>query len=214
MSFRLLASAITAGLLSGCTWTWLEKSEPEKPQARSIGIGWIGHDWRACEEGINCPKPTPKTIVMPAPRSAATTPLKQSEAPVESAPSPVLAHRVNFRFARAIPTKDGIDQLTNILRAIRETHVIHVTGHTDDIGGDRFNERLALRRAEFVAAWLKRRGIRNPMEVEARGKCCYLAPNETDDGRAINRRVEIILRERRSDPASSKTSTTKKEIVR
>ncbi len=49
MSMRLLGVVVAAGLLSGCTWTWLEKSEPEKPQARSIGIGWIGHDWRACE---------------------------------------------------------------------------------------------------------------------------------------------------------------------
>lgn len=213
---RVMTIVTATGLLSGCSWTWLSKAEPKEPEQRprSISIGWVGHDWRSCEEDETCPKPTPKTVVLPAPRPPANTPPKQPEKPVAPVPKPDVTHRVHFLFSQAVPTKEGVDQLTKILREIRETHVIHITGHTDDLGGNRFNERLALRRAEFVATWLKRRGIRIPMEIEARGKCCYLASNDTDDGRAANRRVEVVLRERQSDLASSKTSTTKKEIVK
>lgn len=213
---RLMTIVTATVLLPGCSWTWFSKTEPKDPEQRprSVSIGWVGHDWRSCEEDKTCPKPTPKTVVLPAPRPPAITLPRQAEKPVSPAPKPEITHRVNFHFAQAVPTKEGTVQLTKILREIRENHVIHITGHTDDIGGNSFNERLALRRAEFVATWLKRRGIRIPMEIEARGKCCYLATNDTDNGRAANRRAEVVLRERQSDLASSKTSTTKKEIVK
>jgi len=213
---RLITIVTATGLLSGCSGAWLSKAEPnaQEQRARLIGIGWGGHDWRSCEEDKTCPKPTPKTVVLSAPWPSVIAPPQLPEPSVASAPKPDIAHRVNFQFSQAVPTKEGADQLTKILRGIRKTHVIHITGHTDDLGGNRFNDRLALRRAGFVAAWLKRRGIRIPMEIEARGKCCYLASNNTDDGRAANRRVEVVLRERQSDLTSNMTSTTKKEIVR
>lgn len=211
----LMMMAVAAGLLSGCSWPWLGKDEPKEQaqKTQTIGIGWGGQEWRSCDVDKTCPKPTPKTVILPASQLQTTgqTPLPEIQA---AKPEPVVTHKVHFKFAQAVPTQDGVDRLTRILREIRETHVIHITGHTDDIGGSHFNERLALRRAAFVAAWLKRRGIRIPMEVEAKGKCCYLAPNDTEDGRAANRRVEVVLRERQSDLAGNKSSTTKKEIVR
>ncbi len=207
--------AVAVGLLSGCSWPRMGKDDP-KAQAQivqAIGIGWGGQEWRSCDVEETCPKPTPKTVLLPAPQLQTTgqTPLPKIEV---ARPAPAIAHKVHFKFAQAVPTQDGVDRLTKILRETRKTHVIHITGHTDDIGGSRVNERLALRRAAFVAAWLKRHGIRNPMEVEAKGKCCYLAPNDTEDGRAANRRVEVVLRERQSNLAGNKSSTTKKEIVR
>ena len=211
----LMMMALAAGLLTGCSWPWLGKDEPKEQaqKTQTIGIGWGGQEWRSCDVDKTCPKPTTKTVLLPAPQLQTTgqTPLPEIQA---AKPEPVVAHKVHFKFAQAVPTQDGVDRLTRILQEIRASHVIHITGHTDDIGGSHFNERLALRRAEFVAAWLKRRGIRIPMEVEAKGKCCYLAPNDTDDGRAANRRVEVVLRERQSDLAGNKSSTTKKETVR
>lgn len=215
MSRNLMMMTVAAGLLTGCSWPWLGKDEPiaQAQKTQTIGIGWGGQEWRSCDVDKTCPKPTPKTVNLPAPQLQATgqTLLPEIKA---AKPEPVVAHKVHFNFAQAVPTQDGVDRLTRILQEIRASHVIHITGHTDDIGGSHCNERLALRRAEFVAAWLKRRGIRIPMEVEAKGKCCYLAPNDTDDGRAANRRVEVVLRERQSDLAGNKSSTTKKEIVR
>ena len=215
MSRSLMMMAVAAALLTGCSWPWLGKDEPkaQAQKTQTIDIGWGGQEWRSCDVDKTCPKPTPKTVIQPAPQLQTTgqTPLPRIEA---AKPEPVVAHKVHFKFAQVVPTQDGVDRLTRILQEIRASHVIHITGHTDDIGGSHFNERLALRRAAFVAAWLKRHGIRNPMEVEAKGKCCYLAPNDTEDGRAANRRVEVVLRERQSNLAGNKSSTTKKEIVR
>jgi len=215
VSRSLMMMAVAAGLLTGCSWPWLGKDEPKEQaqKTQTIDIGWGGQEWRSCDVDKTCPKPTPKTVLLLAPQLQTTeqTPLPEIQA---AKPEPVVAHKVHFKFAQAVPTQDGVDRLTKILQEIRLSHVIHITGHTDDIGGSRFNERLSLRRAAFVAAWLKRRGIRIPMEVEAKGKCCYLAANDTEDGRAANRRVEVVLRERQSNLAGNKSSTTKKEIVR
>lgn len=99
-------------------------------------------------------------------------------------------------------TEAGASELEEALPQIRQDETIRVVGHADDIGSNAFNSRLAHRRAEFVATWLKRRGVTNPMEIEARGKCCYVAANDSDKGRAANRRAEIHF------------TTTPKEIVR
>lgn len=215
MSRCLMMMAVAAALLTGCSWPWLGKDEPKEQsqKTQTIDIGWGGQEWRSCDVEETCPKPTPKTVLLPAlrPQTTGQTPFPKIEA---ARPALAVAHKVHFKFAQAVPTQDGVDRLTRIQQEIRASHVIHITGHTDDIGGSRVNERLALRRAAFVAAWLKRHGIRNPMEVEAKGKCCYLAPNDTEDGRAANRRVEVVLRERQSNLAGNKSSTTKKEIVR
>ncbi|MEJ2405367.1 MAG: OmpA family protein [Candidatus Thiodiazotropha sp.] len=65
-----------------------------------------------------------------------------------------------------------------------------VVGFTDDTGPQRYNDLLALRRADSVAKALRELGI-DKVKTTAKGKCCYLSGNETPQGRANNRRVEI-----------------------
>jgi outer membrane protein OmpA-like peptidoglycan-associated protein len=67
-----------------------------------------------------------------------------------------------------------------------------VVGYTDDIGPDRYNQLLARKRADSVAKALRDLGI-DSVRIEAKGKCCYVADNETPQGRAQNRRAEIHL---------------------
>lgn len=67
-----------------------------------------------------------------------------------------------------------------------------VVGYTDDIGPDRYNQILARKRADSVTRALRDLGI-NAVRIEAKGKCCYVAVNETPQGRAQNRRAEIHL---------------------
>jgi Outer membrane protein and related peptidoglycan-associated (lipo)proteins len=67
-----------------------------------------------------------------------------------------------------------------------------VSGHTDDIGPQAYNDSLALKRAENVAAVLRDLGIQE-VRVEGKGRCCYVANNDTPQGRAKNRRAEIHL---------------------
>lgn len=67
-----------------------------------------------------------------------------------------------------------------------------VTGFTDDTGPQHYNALLARRRADSVAKALHELGI-GELEPIARSKCCYVSANDTPQGRADNRRVEIRL---------------------
>lgn len=72
-------------------------------------------------------------------------------------------------------------------------HQVKVIGYTDAIGPLPYNHRLALRRAQAVAKLLASKGIApSIIELEGRGRCCYVAPNDTTEGRARNRRAEIF----------------------
>ena len=123
-------------------------------------------------------------------RGGSTT---DAKAATESKEARRMSLSVHFGRAKAKPTPAGRIELENVLSQIRENDSIQIQGHTDDIGSAAFNDRLARRRAWFVATWLKRRGVANPMEVKARGKCCYVAANDSDEGRAANRRVVVVL---------------------
>ncbi|MDR9065310.1 putative lipoprotein YiaD [Burkholderia multivorans] len=105
-----------------------------------------------------------------------------------TAREPVVVH---FEFAKAIPVGGWEHALEAVERQVTPSDSLLIKAYTDDVGGTRYNDRLARQRAEFVLSWLKARGVKNPMEVEARGKCCYVKPNDTDAGRAANRRAEI-----------------------
>ncbi len=74
----------------------------------------------------------------------------------------------------------------------RQRKSLLVIGYTDDIGPDRYNQLLARKRADSVAKALRALGI-DAVCIEAKGKCCYVADNETPQGRAQNRRAEIHL---------------------
>ena len=70
--------------------------------------------------------------------------------------------------------------------------VIIAVGHTDSIGTVQYNQRLSVRRAEAVKAYLVSKGIeRNRVYTEGKGESQPVADNRTKEGRAKNRRVEI-----------------------
>jgi len=74
--------------------------------------------------------------------------------------------------------------------------IVRVVGHTDNTGGDAINDPLSLHRAESVRNYLEDRGIAaGRIEVAGRGSREPVASNDSAEGRAKNRRVEIFLRE-------------------
>jgi len=73
---------------------------------------------------------------------------------------------------------------------------IELSAHTDDLGSDRYNDRLSTMRGQAVEAWLKERGVdENRMTAVGFGKRKPLVPNDTEAHRALNRRVEIKILE-------------------
>jgi hypothetical protein len=70
--------------------------------------------------------------------------------------------------------------------------VIIAVGHTDSVGSDAYNQKLSVRRAEAVKAYLVSKGIeKNRVYTEGKGEKQPVADNKTAEGRAKNRRVEI-----------------------
>jgi outer membrane protein OmpA-like peptidoglycan-associated protein len=86
--------------------------------------------------------------------------------------------------------------LDQVLSAIGERPNARVTieGHTDDVGTADYNQRLSERRAEAVAAYLSKRGVaRERLTVRGFGASRPVAPNDGEDHRRENRRVEIVI---------------------
>lgn len=69
---------------------------------------------------------------------------------------------------------------------------IKLSGNTDSVGSDNFNQVLSLKRAASVKAYLLQQGIESErMVLEGLGESAPIATNETEEGRAMNRRVQI-----------------------
>lgn len=104
-------------------------------------------------------------------------------------------HLIRVFFAsggRAIVRPD--DGLARIEDEARRADEIHVAGYTDGIGSEAVNAGLARARAEAIQSLLVKRGI--PPErifVSWHGAGRYLADNATEQGRAMNRRVEVLF---------------------
>lgn len=91
--------------------------------------------------------------------------------------------------------------LENDLRAIASNlstypgSTVQVVGHTDDTGSDGYNLDLSERRANSVAWVLESAGVdRARLQPLGRGETQPVAANVTEEGKALNRRVEIIIR--------------------
>ena len=99
-----------------------------------------------------------------------------------------------FDFDKAILKNEGknkLDDLATKVKAINLEVVIAI-GHTDSIGSDAYNQKLSVRRAESVKAYLVSKGVEpNRIYTEGKGEKQPVASNKTKDGRAKNRRVEI-----------------------
>ena len=90
-------------------------------------------------------------------------------------------------------SKQALDEIAKLMKKERQLK-LHVVGHTDNQGGLEFNMNLSKRRAEAVVAVLTKEYGIAPNRLTANG-IAYLAPvasNATEDGRAKNRRVELV----------------------
>jgi outer membrane protein OmpA-like peptidoglycan-associated protein len=102
----------------------------------------------------------------------------------------------DFNKSTLQPASDAVLQQVADLLAKDKTLKIEVQGHTDNVGGDAYNQTLSEARARAVADWLTTHGVSAArLTAQGYGKTKPVADNNNDEGRAKNRRVEI------ADPA-------------
>lgn len=104
--------------------------------------------------------------------------------------------------------KSNLNQLSAILTDYPDTD-IEIQGHTDSKGTDEYNQKLSRKRADAVRAYLASKKVsRKRMSTIGYGESAPEYDNETDTGRAQNRRVEFLItaNERMKKEAEKETS--------
>ena len=99
-----------------------------------------------------------------------------------------------FDFNKSALKAEGRAKLDDLVGKIKgiSLEVIIAVGHTDSVGSDAYNQKLSVKRAEAVKAYLVTKGIeKNRVYTEGKGEKQPVADNKTAEGRAKNRRVEI-----------------------
>ena len=157
----------------------------------------VGCDGALVQAAPAAPAAAPAT---PAPRAATPAPAAPAARPPAPAPQPPAATKVTyaadafFDFDKSVLKPEGKAKLDDLVGKVKgiNLEVIIAVGHTDSVGTDAYNQRLSVRRAEAVKAYLVSKGIeKNRVYTEGKGEKQPVADNKTAEGRAKNRRVEI-----------------------
>ena len=136
-------------------------------------------------------------FVLPA-REAEPQPAPQPVADVEKCQRDINTflkdHHVRFRTDSDLLTSEGMQvvaQLANLVRKCPGLH-FHIVGHTDNRGSFQYNRELSARRARTVKNALVGAGIAaDRITTEGAGPSFPIASNATEEGRALNRRIEV-----------------------
>jgi outer membrane protein OmpA-like peptidoglycan-associated protein len=103
---------------------------------------------------------------------------------------------INFATNEATILEDSfdlLDYITVVLENHPEITMLHIVGHTDDVGSNEDNRDLSERRAESVMNALRERGVAQNLDHRGAGESEPLCQEQTDECRAQNRRVDFII---------------------
>ena len=173
-----------------------------------FGLCWRTGYWTPADAVPGCDAPlcvppekleNGKCVAPPPPPAPAPAPVAESAPAPAPAPVPT-SEKVSysadafFDFDKAVLKPAGKKSLDDLVSKLSDMNleVIIAVGHTDSIGTDAYNQKLSIRRAEAVKAYLKGKGVEeNRIYTEGKGEKQPEASNKTSAGRAKNRRVEI-----------------------
>jgi OmpA-OmpF porin, OOP family len=140
------------------------------------------------------PRPAPPPVVIPPAPPRPTPPAPPRPAAGPTIEKVTFAADAFFDVNKAVLKPEGkakLDDLVSKLGGIT-LEVIIAVGHTDSDGSDAANQKLSVRRAEAVKAYMVTKGIEaNRVYTEGKGEKQPVADNKTKEGKAKNRRVEI-----------------------
>jgi len=177
--------------------------QPGSPKGLCVRSPW----WTPANAQVDCnadlmpkaapapsPMAPPPVVVPPAPTPAPAPVPAPAPAPRPTSEKVTYAADAFFDFDKASLKPEGMSKLDDLAGKIKDLtlEVVIAVGHTDAVGSDAYNQKLSLRRAEAVKAYLVSKGIEaNRIYTEGKGKKQPVADNNSAEGRAKNRRVEI-----------------------
>ena len=164
---------------------------PDMPSAQDSG-----QDRGALSAQELCPFDAPELAVIDKAKLLADAPVR-ARTTVPVVPAKVtLSSDALFDFDQSTLKADGQKHLDDLLSKIKgqSYEVVVAVGHTDSVGSEAYNQKLSLARAESVKTYMVSQGLpAAKVRVEGKGESSPITPNDTEEGRAKNRRVEITV---------------------
>lgn len=161
------------------------------------GECWRDASWTPATAAPGCGGDATATPAPAATASNAATPAPAAAAPAAAAAA---ASKVSYKadtffdFDKSVLKAEGKAKLDELVAQIKKINleVVIAVGHTDSVGADAYNQKLSVRRAEAVKAYLVSKGVeKNRIYTEGKGEKNPVADNKTSAGRAKNRHVEV-----------------------
>ena len=151
-----------------------------------------------------CPFDTPAALEVDKAKAVADAPVRaRPAAAAPAAPAPAAAPtKVTFSsdalfdINKSVLKPEGKKNLDDLVGKIKGVNldVVIAVGHTDSMGTDEYNQRLSLARAEAVKAYLVNQGVpADRVRTDGKGESEPVATNDTAEGRAKNRRVDVTV---------------------
>lgn len=160
---------------------------------------WVHGDGDEDGDGVpdsrdKCPG-TPKGVQVDADGCPPPAPPPMAEEPPVVKEETIVIRDVHFEFNKATLTPADKDVLSTVATRLKQetsTAQLRVTGHTDSVGSDAYNQRLSEKRANSVVQYLVENGVPRAsfVSVSGAGESQPVADNKTADGRAMNRRTD------------------------
>ena len=177
------------------------KITPTVTAPPAVGVTPVAASVSQLNSGVD---PAPGEIPATEKRTV-RAPMNGTSAVVPAKTVQAIAHKkfrlpstVIFAFDDATLTEEGKAAITDVVATItteKNWYVLRVDGFTDSLGSDDYNIKLGLRRAIAVASYMVTNNGIDPsiVFVKSSGENEPIATNETEEGRSLNRRAEIVL---------------------